>query len=371
MKRIKILFVISNLPQGGAENQFVQLIKRINKNMFNVHVVLYAYQTKAFFNEFFLIENITLSTNKLNSSFSLFKIFEALTYLRATLSLNKFDLVYTSLFMNGFFVRIIAPSYYKDKIFAGMRNSVDNYLKIFLFAEKIFIKKFYLVFNSKSALNDFKKITKEKFHHRLFSIYNGFSFELAKIAVKENDSNLIFLGALGRQTKQKNFIQLARVFNEIPHNNNNIIFQGDSSDETNEIKSLLENNITNFEMRKPHPDIDSFFKDINILVLPSFYEGCPNVLFEAMIRKTICVVSNGANSDNFVVDGQSGFVYDGSDEGLLQSLKSAIAIIGSEKEEQIVENAYKYATKNFSMEVMVNKYEKLFKEVYEKNKSSN
>ena len=71
MKKVKILFIISNLPQGGAENQFVQLIKKINKDIFDVHVVLYAYQKEAFFSEIFLIKNITLSTNKLNSSFSL------------------------------------------------------------------------------------------------------------------------------------------------------------------------------------------------------------------------------------------------------------------------------------------------------------
>jgi glycosyltransferase involved in cell wall biosynthesis len=371
MNKIKILFVISNLPQGGAENQFLQLIKEINKQVFDVHVVLYAYQKKAFFNEIFLIENITITTNRLKYDYFLFKIPEALTYLKNILSVNKFDLVYTSLFMNGLFVRLVAPRHYKNRIVAGMRNSIKSYSTFYLLAEKHLIKKSFLVFNSKSPLNDFKKISKEKVHHRLFSIYNGYNFQTKILTVKEKKLNGVVLGALGRQTKQKNFIQLARVFNEIPHNNNKIIFQGNSSDETNEIERLLENNLTNFEMRKPNPDIDSFFKDINILVLPSHYEGCPNVLFETMIRKRICVVSNGANSDDFVIDGQSGFVYDGTDEGLLQSLKSAIAIIGTKKEEQIIENAYNYAAKNFSMEVMVNKYEKLFKEVYEKNKSSN
>ncbi|MDB4176165.1 hypothetical protein N9766_07410, partial [Flavobacteriaceae bacterium] len=77
------------------------------------------------------------------------------------------------------------------------------------------------------------------------------------------------------------------------------------------------------------------------------------------------------NSDDFVIDGQSGFIYDGSDEGLSQALKSAISIIGTKKEKEIINNAFNYASKNFGMEVMVNKYEELFKNIYEKNKSSN
>ena len=210
IKRIKILFVISNLPQGGAEKQFVQLIKRINKNVFNVHVVLYAYQTKAFFTELFLIENITITTNKLKYSFFIFKILEALTYLNKILSANKFDLVFTSLFMNGLFVRIIAPRHYKNRIVASMRNSVKSYNTFYIFAEKYLIQKSFLVFNSIGALDNFKNIFKVKFHDRLYSVYNGYNFQTKILTVKEKKLNGVVLGALGRQTKQKNFIQLAR-----------------------------------------------------------------------------------------------------------------------------------------------------------------
>ena len=73
-----------------------------------------------------------------------------------------------------------------------------------------------------------------------------------------------------------------------------MILQGNAYNETEKIISILNRGLKNFEIRKPDIDIDNFFEEINILVIPSHYEGCPNVLFESMIRKTICVISDGA-----------------------------------------------------------------------------
>jgi len=377
MSKIKVVFLISNLPQGGAEKQFVNLIKHLNKELFDIDVYLYAYQKDAFFDEIFNFNGVNVFKNKLYFSNHFFKIPEALFFIRKTLSNKNYDIVYTSLFMNSFFTRLIAPSFYKNKIITSVRNSRKLYSNLHLSVEKYFIKNSHIVFNSKIAFEDFKSIFNLKLHNRLHVIYNGYSFDTNIKTKTDYDLVNITIGALGRQTKQKNFTQLARVFKKTKANLNNekinlsLIIQGNHGDETVDVISILGDQFSKQVLKNSNSNIDLFFNNVNIKVLPSFYEGCPNVLFEAMIRKTICVVSNGANSDNFVIDGQSGFVYDGSDAGLLQSLKSAIAIIGSEKEDQIVENAYKYATKNFSMEVMVNKYEKLFKEVYEKNKSSN
>lgn len=367
MKKIKVLFIISNLPQGGAENQFIQLIKGIDKKKFDVSVVLYAYQKEAFFRNIFLIPEISILTNKLRHSFFIFKIIEAIHYINNLLNNNSFDIIYTSLFMNGLLLRMAAPKKYKNKIIAGMRTSINYYPKIYRIFEKFLIKNSFLIFNSISALKGFKTIIKKKYHNRLFVVYNGFSFETRISIPKKTESNTLFIGGLGRQSSQKNFIQLARVFNKINNDNIKLILQGDAHDETEKIKSELDTGLKTFEIRKPDIDIDNFFEEINILVIPSHYEGCPNVLFESMIRKTICIISDGANSDDFISDGYSGFVYDSSDKDLLSTLKSVISIIGTKDEKMIVNNAFDYVSKNFGMDVMVNKYEAIFKRIYEKN----
>ena len=65
MNKIKLAFFISNLGQGGAEKQLVELIKNINKNIFDVHLYLYAYQKEMFYQEIFEIRDILIIKNKL------------------------------------------------------------------------------------------------------------------------------------------------------------------------------------------------------------------------------------------------------------------------------------------------------------------
>ena len=375
-EKIKIAFFISNLGQGGAEYQFVQLIKGLNRTKFDVYVYLYAYQKEAFFKELFSFNDTKVFTNKLNNEKVIFKIFEALSYIRNVLSTQRFDCVYTSLFMNGFFVRLASPRSYRNRIIASVRSSIKNYhyyYKIFIYAEKLLIKNSFLVFNSVSALSEFKPIFKAKYHHRLSMIYNGFLFQDVSKNL-ERASSKITIGGMGRQSKEKNFLQIARVVPTINRNDHlcqeiNLILQGEVGDQTVEIEDQRRKNSRNIQIREPNPKIDEFFSEIDIMVLPSLFEGCPNVLFESMIHRRICIISEGANSDDFVINGKNGLVYDGTDEGLLLSLNEALSIRGTKVSKEIVENAYQFVTQSFDMTTMVNNYEELFSRICEKNKS--
>ncbi len=372
MSKIKVAFFISNLGQGGAERQFVELIKGIDKTIFEVYLILYAYQKEAFYNDIFAVGGITISIDKLKKKKSVLKIIEALLYIRRVLKNNKFDILFSTLFMNNLFIRISAPRKYKNKIIANSRNSILLYSKYHLFVERFLIRNSYLVFNSKDALQDFKNVFSKKYHPKLRVIYNGFEIHQLNKGYNNNDNNKIVIGGLGRQSHQKNFIQLTRVFltsTKETDKSLKLFLQGSKGDETQKILDIIKDN-DNVFLRESDTQIEKFFNEIHIMVLPSHFEGCPNVLFEAMIYKRLCVISKGANSDDFVIDGVNGFVYDGSDEGLKRTLIKAISIIGTEREKEIIDNAYNYVKNNFSMETMIKKYEQLFLEIYEKNKSS-
>ena len=367
MNKIKLAFICSNLGQGGAERQLVNLISQIDKEKFEVTVFLYAVQIDPFYLNSLNKCDIKLELNLLKHNFFIFKIIEALRKINFFLKENDYDIIITSLFMNNLLVRLIAPPLYKNKIVTNMRTSILNYSFLYKIAEIYLIKKSYIVFNSQKSLEGFKLMLRGKFHWRLSLIYNGYYMPLEPdLQIRKKKA----FGFLGRINKEKNAIQVARVFQSVREveNNSKFVIQGHFGDQYNDVVNLIWSK--NIEIRKKNVNIEKFFNSIDVLILPSLFEGCPNVLFEALLRKKLCVVSKGANTDNFIKNGVNGFVYDGSNEELEEVMKRALQILDKE-EKLIIENGYNYAKENFRMKVMVNNYEELFNEIYEKNKSCN
>jgi glycosyltransferase involved in cell wall biosynthesis len=122
----------------------------------------------------------------------------------------------------------------------------------------------------------------------------------------------------------------------------------------------LHDNVTILDSQS---DIESYYKKFNIFVLSSISESCPNVLFEAMLAKCLCIVSEGSNSDHFIKDEINGFVYDGSTKMLEYKLIKAIELIKTGKMKEIIDNGYQYALRNFTLEKMVQGYESIYKSI--------
>ena len=372
MERIKIAFIISNLGQGGAERQFLELIKNINKSKFDVSVCLFAINRGIFYNEIESVENIQLIKNTLKNRNKIFKIIEALIFIFKYLKNNNFDIVFTTLFMNGLFVRLIAPDKYKSKIISSIRTSLTQYDKIHLFVEKYLLKKSFVITNSKIACENLKLIVNKKYHFRISYIYNGYDTQLFSNDQKEIKRNVILMGNVGRMTYLKNQIQILKVFSMLNNENLRIQIIGAYGDQTallsNFKKSIL--NSDRIELIDKVPNIQDYYKKIDVFILSSFLEGCPNSLFEAMLSKCLCIISVNCNSDYFIENGINGFVYDGTDEGLKLVLLYVFNILNTPDELIIIENGYNYAQEKFSMNSMVNNYENLFMKIYEENKSS-
>ncbi len=365
--KYKISFIISNLGQGGAERQLLELIKNIDKTKFEVYVCLYAINQGVFFKEIEEIKNISLKKNVLSNNNKILKIMEALKFIRKYLVQNNFDLVQTSLFLNGFLVRLIAPANYKNKIISTIRNSLIIYKKRHIIIEKMLCKNSFIVANTKTASEDFKLKLKKRYHHHVTFIHNGYNVN--QISTEKNyNNNIVLIGNIGRITYQKNQIQILRVFNNLIAPNSYLQIIGSFGDQMNTlnefiIKKSLGEKVQIIDKLK---DIENYYKNFDIFILSSHYEGCPNVLFEAMLTKCFCIISKNANTDNFITDGENGLVYDNTDNGLEIKLKYAIEIKGTPIFKKICDNGYKYARNNFSMDKMVQAYEELYLKIISK-----
>lgn len=363
--RIKIVFIINNLGQGGAERQLIELVKNIDKNLFDISLCLYAINKGIYFKEVENISDIKLIKNNLRQKNIILKILEAILFIHKFLKKNKFDIVHTSLFMNGAIVRLAAPRNYKNRIVYNVRTSFNLYTKRFLLLERLLIKKSYLITNSKSAYQDFVKYFPPKYKAKMHYIYNGFDTEKFKPHPK-SISNHIIIGSVGRMHYLKNHLQILRVFNRIENTKLKLMIIGDDGGEKQYLENFIStNNLTqSIELLPPQKNIEEYYNKFDIFILSSLLEGCPNVLFEAMLCKCFCIISKNANSDDFVIDGLNGLVYDGTDEDLKVKLEYTIKIKDSLKFEEIRENGYTFAKDNFAMSKMIKSYEQYYFKIH-------
>lgn len=363
MNKVKIIIIVNNLNSGGAEKQLVNLINNIDNSQFDIDVLLYACQNEPFYSINNLHVNIIKS--KINYNFFLFKIIIAIYSIYKQLKLNKYDIILSSLFHNNLFVRIASPRRYRNKIITSIRTSFNHHNILHLLVEKYFIKHSFIIFNSKKALLEFRRIFASHYHSKLCLIYNG--FEIPQINYNTSwitDNKIYKFGSLGRLSVEKNMIQPLRVFSNSELSKYEFILQGGAGNQSKDIDQYkIFENIKIFDKNS---NIELFFNSIDILIIPSKFEGCPNVLFEGLLRNKLCIISIGANSDSFIVNGINGLVYDGTDAGLLKTITNLLNM-NRDNLTTIVNNGYKYAYENFTIKALVTNYEKLFRTIYDKN----
>jgi GalNAc-alpha-(1->4)-GalNAc-alpha-(1->3)-diNAcBac-PP-undecaprenol alpha-1,4-N-acetyl-D-galactosaminyltransferase len=363
--KIKLCFVLSHLPQGGAERQTINLIKALDYSRYDISLILYA-NTEIFYREILELP-IHFSVHQSPNVCKLFKSISNVLYLRRILAKNDFDILHTLLFHNGFWVRLVAPQRYSQRIIYSIRNDLQDGPKFYLFFEKILIRRSYAITNSLKARDQFRALVGEKYHHRILNIYNGFEIDRFNLDALPQVEEKIIIGTVGRQTAQKNQIQILEAINRISKNNSlQFYLIGDKAKDSYKahknfvIENKLEKCVTILDSQ---PEIESYYKRFNIFVLASFYEGCPNVLFEAMLARCLCIVSNGANSDHFVQDSINGLVYDGSTSMLITKLEAAIDLLRNGESVRIVENGNRYAKDNFALSKMLNSYENIYEKL--------
>ncbi len=369
---IKICFIASHFPQGGAERQTTELIKGLLMKDYEVSLLLYQSDI-VFYSELKKLKVNFILNSKKSSQITFFKWVNNILFLRKNLKKESFDIIHTYLFYNGILVRLFAPKKFKKKIIYSVRNSYEDVSKLFYYLDIILNKRSINIYNSKKSFIQLYKNPSRSILNNNQVIYNGFDV-LKFNANNRKHNNIITIGMVGRMTFQKNQIQVLKAIVEMKKVINHsfkLYLIGDSGlDEGVNIKNFIKKNdlIAEVVLLDSQENIEDYYRMFDVFVLPSIYEGCPNALFEAMLSKCLCIISKGANSDFFIKNGVNGLVYDGSDEMLELQLKAAIDLLKKGFANEIILNGYNYAMDNFSLTSMVNKYHNVYNDLIDKTK---
>jgi glycosyltransferase involved in cell wall biosynthesis len=117
------------------------------------------------------------------------------------------------------------------------------------------------------------------------------------------------------------------------------------------------------EVRGVTPDVEQVYHALDVLVLPSRYEGFPNTVLEAMACGVPAIVSAAANAAGVVLEGETGWVFPTGDAAALGKALERTLHLAPDARRRFAERARARAVEGYALEVMVARYEQLYAEM--------
>jgi glycosyltransferase involved in cell wall biosynthesis len=365
---MKLLFVIDNLGSGGAQRQMVNLGRGLQKRGHSVE--FFVYYPADHYRHLLDQVGIPVHLHPKESRFSL----APLCALRRLVSRGKFDLVLSFL---------DTPNFYAEIAMLGCKDTRLVVSERFMYtSEKLPLSTWIL--QSLHRLAD--SITVNSHHQRtkmeqlfpwmtpkLRTIYNG--VDLERFTPDQKLENSIIkshsLVAISTIVEKKNMLGLAKSLTicRDKYNLKPIIRWAGKQDHSKVGQKAFEETADflhaneledQWEWLGERFNIPELLRQHDALIHPSFYEGLPNVVCEALACGRPVLVSNVCDHSILVEDGVSGFLFDPHSP---ESIAEAIAKFygtSHEQRQSMGESARIYAEKNLSIDSFVNNYEKLF-----------
>ncbi|WP_440680924.1 glycosyltransferase [Candidatus Pelagibacter sp. HIMB1623] len=360
---MNILCFIDNLNAGGAQRQICYLASFLKTQ--NNQVTILTYHP----GDFFLDE---LKKNKIHyvniQNKNKFKrIIKIINFLRS----SKYDVVITYLRTPSVISEMASIFGKKWKLIVSERNNYlnDNYFNNFLM-RFMHIFADHVIVNSNTGLNSIKKYSPWL---KKVSLIHNFTdldyFKPKKIFLEKNVKKINFIG-VGKYSEQKNVINLIEAFKIVkekaPNINFNIEWFGDnfsnnqSNKYLNRIRSLINQyNLDDVFILNPEThDILDKYQRSSVFILPSLYEGFPNVVCEA-IACGLPVLASEVCDNSFFVDHSNGYLFNPNDPSDIADKIISFSQLEDKRKYLLSVNSRKKAELIFSKEKFINNHLKI------------
>lgn len=220
-----------------------------------------------------------------------------------------------------------------------------NVLKRFFFYFLTYIALIFCDIYSVTSKSDFEFITNKYRFNKSKLIYrpNWVPINNSFNSIKRKEKTIL---SVGRLEEQKNYKYL---IDEVKNTNFSIEIIGDGSLEETLLSYAKENDVDlNIVSKKNYLELLEIYNDYQYFVLPSFYEGNPKVLIEAMSKGCIVLASNISNHTEIIRNNNNGIIFDLNKGSLKHSLERLDTNI--ELRKSIALNAREETNSKFSID---------------------
>lgn len=359
--KIKVMYFTTTSKLCGAEKIILELSKRINKEHFEIMVCTIKNDLEDGLLD--KVRDIGMQTASLCvenkwqfcKSFRLYKIIK---------DFNP-DIIQSFLFFDNILARIIGKLAGVPIIISGQRNVPLTIPFLRNLAEKFTISFSNLII---SNTNGGKNWLINKFRlnsERVKIIYNGIGLEeidyikkdelLKEIGLSGDEKIVGFIGRLERQKGVKYLIDAIRILSDESPSIYALII-GDEKEE-DALKKYADSLNCNVIFLGWKDNASQYFSIFDMFVLPSLWEGMPNVILEAMWNEMPVIATKVGGNAEIIEDGKTGFLIEpGNSQALAEKILEVISLSESKKQ-SIIRNAKNKVINDFNIDKTVKEFE--------------
>lgn len=351
----RILCLIDSLGPGGAQRQMVGLAISLKQRKYEVKVATY-YDIPFYLH--FLQEN-AVEYEKITCGKG---IIDRLSSVNGIIRKFKPDVVISYLDTPNILSCLLHLGKKDWKLIVSERNTTQKLSKrerikftLYRFAD-------WIVPNSYSQA----KFIEKKYPHfvdKCYTITNFVDTDRFRPADEKYEADVLRIIGVGRVLKQKNIPMLIEAVNMLHKQGHKLQVQwyGDKFESYDECIGLIEQYQLQkvFLFQEANSNIIEKYQESDLFILPSIYEGFPNVLCEAMACGLPVIATDVCDNGRIVKDGKNGYLVSSGDVlSLVERIRQFINLSYVQKRE-MSNNSRAIAVELFSMETFVENYTKL------------
>ncbi|MDI6867740.1 glycosyltransferase family 4 protein [Methanoculleus sp.] len=206
----------------------------------------------------------------------------------------------------------------------------------------------------------------EPYRHKILIAHRHFlDFETFTVTTPLPDRPPL-IGYIGRLSGEKGVQHFANALPAILNDRQDlrVLIGGDGPSRDSIAATLQEEGLTarvDLPGWIPHDDLPPYLNQLRLLVLPSYTEGLPNIMLEAMACGTPVLATPVGAIPDVIIDGKTGFIMENNSPECIA--ENVVRVLEHPELEEIAEAGRRFVEEEFTFEKAVENWKRVLQEI--------